>query len=97
MIAVIVIYDYRPIIHNYELNNHTLTITDRHTYFGVLLDKHLFWSLHVFKITGKASRTLNFFKRNLRNCSTQVKAAPYLAMVRPQLEYASIVWDQDTR
>ena len=82
-----------PIIHNYELNNHTLTITDRHTYLGVLLDKHLSWSPHVSKITGKASRTLNFLKRNLSNCSTQVKAAAYLAMVRPQLEYASVVWD----
>ena len=82
-----------PIIHNYELNNHTLTITDRHTYLRVLLDKHLSWSPHVSKISGKASRTLNFLKRNLSNCSTQVKAAGYLAMVRPQLEYASVVWD----
>ena len=82
-----------PIIHNYDLNNHTLTITDRHTYLRVLLDKHLSWSPHVSKISGKASRTLNFLKRNLSNCSTQVKAAAYLAMVRPQLEYASVVWD----
>ena len=52
-----------PIIHNYELNNHTLTITDRHTYLGVLLDKHLSWSPHVYKITGKASRTSNFLKQ----------------------------------
>ena len=69
-----------PIIHNYDLNNHTLTITDRHTYLRVLLDKHLSWSPHVSKISGKASRTLNFLKRNLSNCSTQVKAAAYLAM-----------------
>ena len=82
-----------PIIHNYDLNNHTLTITDRHTYLRVLLDKHLSWSPHVSKISGKASRTLNFLNRNLSNCSTQVKAVAYLAMVRPQLEYASVVWD----
>ena len=82
-----------PIIHNYELNNHTLTITDRHTYLRVLLDKHLSWSPHVSKISGKASRTLNFLKRNLSIYYTQVKAAAYLAMVRPQLEYASVVWD----
>ena len=48
---------------------------------------------HVSKITGKASRALNVLKSNLSNCSTQVKAAAYLAMVRPQLEYASVVWD----
>jgi len=81
-----------PIIHHYELNNHTLTVTDKHTYLGVVLDSHLSWSPHI-KITGKATRTLNFLKRNLSDCSTQVKAASYLTMVRPQLEYASIVWD----
>jgi len=42
---------------------------------------------------GKASRALKFLKRNLSDCSTQVKAASYLAMVRPQLECTSIVWD----
>ena len=57
------------------------------------MDKHLSWSPHVSKIKRKTSRTLNFLKRNLNNCSTQLKAAPYLAVVRPQLEYASIVWD----
>ena len=82
-----------PIIHNYKLNHHTLTITDRHTYLGVVLDNHLSWSPHISKITGKGSRTLNFLKRNLSNCSTEVKAASYLAMVRPQLEYASVVLD----
>ena len=41
---------------------------------------------------GKASRTLNFLKRNLRKCSSQVKESAYLTMVRPQLEYATDVW-----
>ena len=44
-------------------------------------------------IIGKASRNLNFLKRNLNNCSTDVKEATYLAIVRPPLEYALIVWD----
>ena len=41
----------------------------------------------------KASRTLNFLKCNLSNTSRQVKESAYLTMVRPQLEYASDVWD----
>ena len=82
-----------PIVHNYQLNNQLLTVTDRHPYLGVTLDNHLSWSPHISKITSKASKTLNFLKRNLSNCTAQVKAASYLAMVRPQLEYASIVWD----
>ena len=39
------------------------------------MDKHLSWSPHVSKITGKASRTLNFLKRNLSNCSTQSESS----------------------
>jgi len=84
---------HSPIIRHYKLNNHSLTVTDKHIYLGVILDNHLSWSPHISKITAKASRTLNFLERNLSDCSTQVKAALYLAMVRPQLEFASIVWD----
>jgi len=32
-------------------------------------------------------------KHNFINCSSQVKESVYLTMVRPQLEYASDVWD----
>ena len=30
----------QPIIYDYKLNNHSLTVTDRYTYLGVLLDKY---------------------------------------------------------
>ena len=38
-------------------------------------------------------RTLNFLKHILNKCSSEVKESAYLTMVRPQLEYASDVWD----
>ena len=41
----------------------------------------------------KETRTLYFLKRNLSSCSTDVKAAAYLSMVRPLMEYAAAVWD----
>ena len=44
-------------------------------------------------IVTKGSRTLNFLKHNLNKCSSQVNESAYLTMVRPQLEYASDVWD----
>ena len=44
-------------------------------------------------IVSKATRTLNFLKHNLSNCSREVKESAYLTMVRPQMEYASAVWD----
>ena len=62
-------------------------------YLGVLIHKSLSWSPHISNVVNKASRTLNFLKRNLNKCSKQVKESAYLTMVRPQLEYASAVWD----
>jgi len=41
----------------------------------------------------KSSNTLNFIKRNLSDCSSNVKASAYLTMVCPQIEYASDVWN----
>ena len=51
------------------------------------------WASHINTIVLKASRTLNFIKRNLYMCSKEVKETAYLTLVRPCLEYASSVWD----
>ena len=51
---------------------------------------------HIDSITSKATRTLNFVKRNLCNCSQQTKSRAYtslITVIRPTLEYASSVWD----
>ena len=48
---------------------------------------------HIQKIAAKATRVLNFIKRNLYNCSKEIKSKAYLTLVRPILEYASPVWD----
>ena len=82
-----------PLTHDYILNNQTLNISDQHTYLEVIIHKSLSWSPHISNIVTKASRTLYFLKRNLNKCSSQVKESAYLTMVRPQLEYASDVWD----
>ena len=57
------------------------------------IDKKLSWLPHMINITNKANQTLNFLKRNLSNCSAQVKASTYLTLVCPQMEYAAAVWD----
>ena len=43
--------------------------------------------------TAKASKTLGFLRRNLSECTKQVKSAAYTSLVRPTLEYASAAWD----
>ena len=82
-----------PIVHHYTLNNSFLKETDQHLYLGIMLNKTLSWSSYISNIAKKASNTLNFIKRNLSDCSREVKAQAYLTMVRPQMEFASVVWD----
>ena len=58
-----------------------------------MLDKTMSWSQNISYIAKKASKTLNFIKRNLSNCSSNVKVSAYLTMVWPQMKYASVIWD----
>ena len=82
-----------PMIANYSLHGSILSLTHNHLYLGVMLDDHLSWSTHVTNIANKATRMLNFLKRNLSKCSSHAKASAYLLMVQPVMEYASVVWD----
>ena len=44
-------------------------------------------------ITGSANRTLGFVRRNIKTRMSKVRETAYNTLVRPQLEYASAVWD----
>ena len=45
----------------------------------------------------KATKSLNFLKRNLHGCPSGVKDQCYKSLVRPILEYSSCVWDLHTQ
>ena len=64
-----------------------------HSYLGVLLSSSMSFSPHINNIVVKASKMLNFIRRNLSKCSKEVKSTAYLSLVRPILEYSSPVWD----
>ena len=82
-----------PLTFNYQLNDAILSIANQHLYLQILLRQEISWSPNISRTTSKATRTLNFLKRNLSNCSTEVKAVAYVSMVRPTMEYAAAVWD----
>ena len=54
------------------------------------------WSSHISKITSKASCTLGFLRRNLRQCPQECKKLACLAMVRSILEHGCLIWDPYT-
>ena len=57
----------------------------------------LSWNPHVDRITGNANRTLGFVRRNIKTKMSKVRETANNTLVRPQLKYASAVWDPHTK
>ncbi|KAL8613876.1 hypothetical protein ACOMHN_032866 [Nucella lapillus] len=81
----------------YTLHEQTLEAVSSAKYLGVSMTKDLSWTKHVEMVAAKGNRTVGFLRRNLKDCTTEVRKATYTTMVRPTLEYASTVWDPHTR
>jgi len=82
-----------PHLTNYLVENYTLKNVNQHLYLGVMLNKTMSFTTHINSNISKASKMLNFVKRNLSSCLKSTKEKAYLSLVRPTLEYASSVWD----
>ena len=77
----------------YTLGAETLSHVDSYPYLGVTSSSDLRWHNHISCITNKATRTLNFIRRNIYGRSPETKALAYTSLVRPHLEYAASAWD----
>jgi len=85
----------RPTI-TYTLGTEKLSVVESYPYLGVTVSSDLWWHHHINTISNKATRTLNFIRRNIYGCSPEAKFLAYTSLVRPHLEYASAVWDPYT-
>ena len=85
-----------PVKASYVIHGHTLAETDTAKYLGVSLHKHSSWSPHVNATAKKANATRAFLQRNLRKAPTAVKTRTYESLIRPIIEYSSVVWDPHT-
>jgi hypothetical protein len=77
----------------YNLDKTVLQQVTENPYLGILLSEVLGWSKHIAKTASKASSTLGFGRRNLKNCPISSRKTAYMALVLSVLEYGSIVWD----
>ena len=66
-----------PSLFTYVLNDQPISCVDQHPYLGVILTSNMSFSPHIQKIAAKATRVLNFIKRNLYNCSKEIKSKAY--------------------
>ena len=80
----------------YYLGNACLSIVSTFTYLGVEISSDLRWNNHVAAVVSKASKTLNFVRRNVYRCISRIKELSYITLVHPLLEYAMAAWDPYT-
>ena len=66
----------------------------RHQYLGAMIANDINLEHHIENIVGKANRTLDFIKRNLKHCPQEIKIQAYKTLGHPKLEYSSTVWDR---
>ena len=85
-----------PKIFQYSLMGEILNRVQKHDYLGVTIAHDLRWNDHCSKVINKASRTLGLLRRTLSPCTKAVKSQAYSTLVRPQLEYASEIWNPNT-
>ena len=78
------------------IHNHILQTTNRAKYLGIHIHSTLNWNTHINKTAQRANTTSAFLHRNIRTCPRKTKHLAYTTLVRPILEYASIIWDPHT-
>ena len=82
-----------PIKKDYVLHGQVLESVSCAKYLGVDISSSLSWNSHINHIVSSANRTQNFVLRNIKTKIPKVRETAYNSLVRPQLEYASAVWD----
>ena len=87
----------KPVEATYTVHGQALEAVDAAKYLGVTIDSKLSFNSHIDSVCKKANGTRAFLNRNLSSCSRHVRDLTYKTYVRPQLEYASTVWDPSTR
>lgn len=82
----------RPTSDQYAIRGITVDSVSSIKYLGVLFTSNLSWNAHIEHITTKACKKLGYLKRHLHLANTDTRLRAYSSLIRPSLEYASIIW-----
>ena len=86
-----------PLTHDYILHNQILKEKDAVKYLGITVHHKLSWNEHICSVVERANSSIGFLRRNLQIHQKHIKANAYKTLVRPQMEYASTIWDLFTQ
>lgn len=79
---------------NLILDGKALELVNAYKYLGVWITNDLNWTKQIEENCKKANQKMGIlYRRFYQYCSTDVLKCLYVALVRPQLEYAVPVWD----
>ena len=67
-----------------------------YTHLGLTFQNNMSWNKHVLEIYKKASKRLNVMKSFKFHLDRSTLRCLYTSLIRPQMEYADIVWDNCT-
>jgi len=87
----------KPVRTKYKLHDQILATVSSARYLGVHINSKLSWNTHIDITAKKATQSLNFLRRNFSCCPLTIREQCYKTLVRPQLEYASSVWDNPVK
>ena len=83
----------KHILFDYTLHQQKLEQVQSAKYLGITITDNLDWGQHVSEISFKATKTMGFLRRNLALAPRHTKEVAYKTLVRPQLEYATPIWN----
>lgn len=86
-----------PIMTKYLIKGVEISQTNSFKYLGVTFSSNLTWSTHIDTICASARRKLGLLRHKIKNSPSHVKLLAYNTLIRPLLEYATIVWDPHTK
>ena len=81
----------------YNIHGHTLEEADTAKYLGLNIHRSLNWNHHIQNVASKANSTRAFLQRNIHQCPRDTKVLCYTTLLRPLMEYASVIWDPFTK
>ena len=64
---------------------------------GIFMDSRLSFETHITKSVSKANRMLGLVRRNFKYVNEEVFCNLYKTLVRPHVEYGSVVWNPKTK
>ena len=77
----------------YKIDNNQINSSNSEKDLGVHFDNKLKFSPHIRNIVAKANSRVGLIRKHFSNLTPQIFLPLYKALIRPILEYASVIWN----